>query len=97
LVVKADVAASHRGIKGAASLGEAANGFAQLPEDFGIEWVAKVEIVRGAEWTGARASEISGGFGYGDFAAFVRIEMDVGGVAIDREGDEFVWTVMRYV
>src|SRR5438105_11168927 len=88
LVVETDVAASDRCVKSAAGFREAAHGFTQLPKDFGTVRIAEVEIVSDAEWTRAGASEIAGGFGNGDFGAFARIEIDVCGIAIDRERKE---------
>jgi hypothetical protein len=90
LIVQADVPAGHRGIESAASLGEPANGFAQLPENFRVKWVAEIEIVSRAKRSSACAGEVSGGLRHSDFAAFVRIEVDVSGVAIDTESDEFI-------
>ena len=58
-------------------------------ENLRIVRVAEVEVIGRAERDCAGAGEIATGFRDGDFAAFVRIEINVGGVAIDGEGDEF--------
>src|ERR1019366_10029003 len=38
---------------------------------------------------GAGTGEIAGRLGHGDFGAFVRVQINVGGVAIHGHGDEF--------
>ena len=50
---------------------------------------SRVDDVGRAERRGPRASQISRRFCDGDFSAFVRVEIDVGGVAINGEGEEF--------
>jgi len=80
-----------------ASLGQALDGFAELPKRFGIMGVAEIQIVRGSNGDRAGTGEITRGFGHCEFAAFVRIEIDVCGVAINGEGEEFVMRDARCV
>src|SRR2546423_1648610 len=90
LIVKADVPAGHRRIESAASFGEAANGFSQLPKNFRLKRIAKIQIVGGAERSSAGTGEVSRSFRNGNLAAFIWIEVDVSRVAINGESDEFV-------
>ena len=61
-----------------------------MPKEFGIERIPEIQVIGRAQWDRARTSEVPRGFSYREFAAFVGIEIDVAGVAIDREGDELL-------
>ena len=50
--------------------------------------IAKIKIVRHPERPGTAANQVARGLGYGDLAAFVGVQIDVGGVAINCQGDE---------
>ncbi len=89
LIIETDVAAGDGRVESATSLGQAAHGFAQLPEGLRVVGIAEIEIVGRAERRGSSASQISRRLCDGDFSAFVRVEIDVGGVAINGKGEEF--------
>ena len=74
LVVEADVAAGDRRVEGAATLGQAADRFPQLPEDLRVARAAEIEVVSGAQRDGAGAGQVSRRLGHGQLAAFVRVQ-----------------------
>src|SRR5439155_20616 len=90
LVVKADVPAGDRRVQGPAGLSQAAYGFAELPEGLGVVRSAKIEIVAHAEPPGAAASQVAAGFGNGNLAPFEGIKINVGGIAVNGEGDQLL-------
>ena len=90
LVVERDVAAGDGRVEGAATFGNAAHGFLELPENLRVMRVAEVEVVGRAERRSTGAGEVAARLGDGGFPAFVGVEIDVGPVAVAGEGDEFV-------
>jgi hypothetical protein len=52
--------------------------------------IPKVEVVGYAERRGAAARQVSSRFGNRDLSPFVRIELDIRRVTIDRQSDVFL-------
>ena len=90
LVVKTDIASGHRRIQDAAGLGKSAHRFLELPENLRVVRVAEVQVVGHAERSGAGTGEVARRLGDRDFAAFIRIQINIGGIAIHRQRDEFL-------
>ena len=90
LVVETHVAARDRRVEDAAGLRQSANRFLELPEDLRVVRIAEVQIVGRAQRRGPGAGEIARRLGHRDFAAFIRIQINVGGIAIHRQRDELV-------
>ena len=89
LVIEADISACDWRVEGAAGFGHTANRFLELIKNFRIVRIAEIEVVGCTQRSRAGTSEVAGGFCYGDFSALIRIEVNVSGVAIDRERNEF--------
>ena len=95
LVVETDVAARNGRVEDAAGFGESADRFFELPENFRVIAIAEVQIVGRAERQSAGAGQVPRRFSDRDLAAFVRIEINVGGVAIHRQRDELFGAGLR--
>ena len=95
LIVQADVPAGDRRVKCATGFSDSANRFPQLPEDFRIVRIAEIEIVGRAERDRAGARQVAGAFRNCGLSTFVRIEINVSRIAIDRERNELFGRALR--
>src|SRR5882757_4262311 len=90
LVVEADVAAGDRRVKRAASLGEAFDALAQLPEIFRFVRIAEIEIVGHRHWPRTAADKIPGRLGDRHHGALTRLNPAEDRVAIGGGGEKLI-------
>ena len=82
VVVEADVAAGDGNFQRAAGFGDAVDGFAELPHDFGLFGIAEIEAVGGGPGARADGGDVARGFGDGVHGAGARIERAPAAVAV---------------
>ena len=88
VVVEADVAAGDGNGQRAAGFGDAVDGFAELPHDFGLFGIAEIEAIGGGPGARADGGHVARRFGDGVHGADARIERAPAAVAVGgkREG-----------
>src|SRR6267143_4919640 len=84
-VVEADVAAGDGSAEGGAGFGEAVDGFAELPHDFGLFRAAEIEAIRGGDGASAAAGHVARGLRDGVHGSHARIQLAPAAVAIGGE------------
>src|SRR5439155_6720013 len=67
---------------------EPADRFLELPEDFRVVRIAEVQVVGRTQRQSAGTRQVARRFGYRDFAALIRIKINVSRVTIHRQRDE---------
>src|SRR5882762_1964537 len=87
-VIEADVAAGDGRAEGGAGLGEAVDGFAELPHHFGFFGAAEIEAIRGGDGPRAACGDVAGRFRNGVHGSHARIQLAPAAVAVggEREG-----------
>src|SRR5216683_3319863 len=87
-VVEADVAAGDGRVEGGAGLGEAVDGFAELPHHLGLFGAAEIEAIRGGDGPRSAAGHVAGRFCDVMHGSYARIQLAPAAVAVSgqREG-----------
>jgi len=84
-VIEADVAAGDGRAEGGAGLGEAVDGFAELPHHFGFFGAAEIEAIRGGDGPRAARGDVAGRFRNGVHGSHARIQLAPAAVAVGGE------------
>ena len=86
LIVKTDISACDRGLKGVACLDHSLNETTELPHDLRLFRIAEIEAVGYGEGLCSGADEIPGRLGNSCLSALVRVKVAVAAVSVQGHG-----------